>query len=292
MMNIIADLVKDKVVARDADVKWFGLSNTEFIVNGQKQPDEMQQRYKAKYGVSEGNGLYYGPVQMTGRGVFIDAIAVPRPMRPQRPGPKSVGATGPWSNDSIVWKQQELIRQQQLFVAKEDAKRAHIVEQQMQLVEQQQHFKAEQDEKHNQAINQQQQTLANQDQQFKSQGRWSPEQELAAQQKMQETIRKQHPFKPGIDLKTPIYGIIADLVNANVISDKSDLVEFNLTNSALMVNGKKQSEELHERLKLKYLEQPDYALKFGITEDPNFGLHFNTQNGSMGLGITDGPDTP
>ncbi|MBS1501856.1 MAG: M56 family metallopeptidase, partial [Bacteroidetes bacterium] len=39
--DLIADLVKDKIVKDAAAVKWFGLSSTEFIVNGQKQPDNV-----------------------------------------------------------------------------------------------------------------------------------------------------------------------------------------------------------------------------------------------------------
>ena len=263
--NLIADMVKDKIVPDAASVKWFGLSNTEFIVNGQKQPNEIQQRYKTKYGVYDGYGLYYGPVQMHGKGVFIDVTSDwrPQPQDPERPLKKYMGAVMPYSRDNIPWKQQQLIRQQQRFAADQAEKREK-------LIRQQQRFAADQDEKRQQIFQQQQALLAEQNAKF----------------------RQQPPFKPGIDLQTPISGIIADLVIANVISDKSDLVKFNLTNSALMVNEKKQPDELRDRLKAKYLEQPNYSLKFGIADNPNFGLHFNAQNGNMGLGITDGPDSP
>jgi hypothetical protein len=86
--------------------------------------------------------------------------------------------------------------------------------------------------------------------------------------------------------------ITEDLVNANVLKNKSDLVKFNLTNSALMVNGIKQPDDLHEKLKAKYLEKQDYKINSDIAAKPYFGLHFNAQNGAMGLGITDGPDSP
>src|SRR5476649_2895155 len=86
-LNVIADLVQDKAVADPASVKWFGLSNTEFLVNGQKQPGEMQQRYKAKYGIYQDYGLYYGPVQMHGIGVFIDADPSRPPLPPGSPRP-------------------------------------------------------------------------------------------------------------------------------------------------------------------------------------------------------------
>ncbi|HEX3385058.1 MAG TPA: M56 family metallopeptidase, partial [Mucilaginibacter sp.] len=72
MNEIIADLVARKVVTGADAVKWFALTDSEFIVDGEKQSDELQQRYKAQYGVHEGYGLYYGPVPMKGKGVFID----------------------------------------------------------------------------------------------------------------------------------------------------------------------------------------------------------------------------
>ena len=70
--GVIADLVKEKVVARADAVKWFGLSDNELIVNGTKQPEALHQKLKAAYGIRENYGLYYGPVEMKGTGVFID----------------------------------------------------------------------------------------------------------------------------------------------------------------------------------------------------------------------------
>ncbi len=271
-LNVIADLVTDKIVPDAASVKWFGLSNTEFIVNGQKQPGEMQQRYKAKYGIYEGNGLYYGPVQMHGVGVFIDATAtndrIQRlPRQPKAPrGPDYKGAIEPKYTDSVEWKNQQLMRQQQLFAADQARKR-------QKLIQQQQIFSAEQGTQREQIIAKQRLLLADQQKQFEGLQRWWTS-------------------KDSIDMQPVIASVISDLVNANVISDRSDLIKFNLTNSALLVNGKKQPDELHEKLKAKYLEQPNYPLKFGITDDPNFGLHFNSQNGAMGIGITNGPDSP
>jgi hypothetical protein len=264
--NIIADLVKAGVVTNAADVKWFGLSNSEFMVNGQKQSDEMQQRYKAKYGVSDGNGLYYGPVQMHGVGVFIDATPSnermqglpPQPKAPPRPNYK--GSIRPRDTDPAEWKNQQLIRQQQLFAADEAKKR-------QKLIRQQQAFATEQDEKRGQLLQQQQGLLKEQNERMKQ--RW---------------------LNHGIDLQPAISGVITDLVSANVISDKSQLSSFNLSNKALIVNGKKQAEDIHEKLKSKYLDQSAYPENGDfmdwdrIKNDPNFGLHFDT-NGNQGLGI-------
>jgi len=258
-LNVIADLVTDKVVPGAALVKWFGLSNTEFLVNGQKQSDEMQQRYKAKYGVYEGNGLYYGPVQMHGVGVFIDATASNERMQPlprQPKGPRKLNYKGPIKpryTDSVEWKNQQLIQQQKLFAADQNEKRQQLIKQQQQLIKQQ-HL-------------------------------------LVAKQYLQtqQELLKQQRTKFNIEVQPAINGVIADLVSANVISDKSDLIKFNLTNTALMVNGKKQPDELHEKLKAKYLEQQ--KLKFSIAADPNFGLHYDI-NGSMGIGISINKNDP
>ncbi|QIP13352.1 M48 family metalloprotease [Spirosoma aureum] len=70
--GIIATLVEEKVVTDPASVDWFGLSEEELIVNGKKQPDELHQRLKAHYDIKPRYGLYYGPVQMTGTGIFLD----------------------------------------------------------------------------------------------------------------------------------------------------------------------------------------------------------------------------
>jgi bla regulator protein blaR1 len=70
--NVIAELVKEKVIPEAATLDWFGLSDTELIVNGEKQPDALQQKLKAMVSVGPGNGLYFGNVKMTGQGVFLE----------------------------------------------------------------------------------------------------------------------------------------------------------------------------------------------------------------------------
>ncbi len=70
--GVINELLEARVVAKPNEVKWFGLSEEELVVNGEKQSAELQARLKSKYGIKPGNGLYYGPVKMTGTGVFLD----------------------------------------------------------------------------------------------------------------------------------------------------------------------------------------------------------------------------
>jgi bla regulator protein blaR1 len=70
--NFLKDLVIEKVVNDSAAVNWFGISDVELIVNGTKQPAALHQRLREKYGIKPRYGLYYGPVQMYGMGVFIE----------------------------------------------------------------------------------------------------------------------------------------------------------------------------------------------------------------------------
>jgi len=70
--TVIAALIKAQVVPDATTLDWFGLSDTELIVNGEKQSAALQQKLKALVSVGPSNGLYFGPVQMTGKGVFIE----------------------------------------------------------------------------------------------------------------------------------------------------------------------------------------------------------------------------
>jgi len=73
--NVIIDLVNANAAPDDASVKWFGLTETALIVNGQKQPDALHDQLMHRYSISKGNGLFYGPVKMNGTGVFVGDAA-------------------------------------------------------------------------------------------------------------------------------------------------------------------------------------------------------------------------
>lgn len=68
--NIIFDITGQRIVEKDS-IKWFGLTDKEFIINGAKQPESIHQKFKKKYPVKHDYGFYYGPVQMAGKGAFI-----------------------------------------------------------------------------------------------------------------------------------------------------------------------------------------------------------------------------
>jgi hypothetical protein len=69
--EVIEELVREKVVPGIADVESFGLSDTELIVNGKKQPEALQKRLMESYGIKPRYGLFYGP-NVTGKGVIMD----------------------------------------------------------------------------------------------------------------------------------------------------------------------------------------------------------------------------
>ncbi|TWI98841.1 beta-lactamase regulating signal transducer with metallopeptidase domain [Mucilaginibacter frigoritolerans] len=70
MKSIITDLINANVVKDKNSLSWFGLTETELIVNGVKQPEEIQKRLAEKYIRNPRFGFYYGPVQMYGMGYF------------------------------------------------------------------------------------------------------------------------------------------------------------------------------------------------------------------------------
>lgn len=221
--GVINDLVKEGIIKNAASVQWFGLSNTEFIVNGQNQPTELLEKLKKKYGVREDYGLYYGPVKMTGRGVFV-------------------GDSADRANAANRMKQ---TRAQRSPRAKE--------------------FGAAPQPK-----------VA-----------WPLDKELAMQQEYKKDRNYTKGFRPGVAVGSMIDGVITDLVSENILTDKSTLSSFYLTNSSLTVNGVKQPESIHNKLKDKYLKNTDYHFGQQILNDPNYGLHYDAVKGGMGLGITE-----
>jgi hypothetical protein len=72
MRNIIDDLVKEKIVTDKDHLEWFGLDNSQFVVNAKAVPDSLHAIFKARYLKPDGVGYYYGPVKVAGRGVFFE----------------------------------------------------------------------------------------------------------------------------------------------------------------------------------------------------------------------------
>jgi beta-lactamase regulating signal transducer with metallopeptidase domain len=84
-----------------------------------------------------------------------------------------------------------------------------------------------------------------------------------------------------------IFGeIVDDLIAEGVVKDKSAPVSFLLTNRKLEVNGQIQPESIHKRLKEKFISPSQYTQNSPeMVDDPDFGLHYDSQSGASGLGI-------
>jgi hypothetical protein len=70
--QIITALLREHVVGDAASIEWFGLDTSQFVVNGQKQPESLHHKFAEEFRIEEGHGLYYGPVKVTGTGSFFD----------------------------------------------------------------------------------------------------------------------------------------------------------------------------------------------------------------------------
>lgn len=70
--NIISDIINQHIVPGKDSIEWFGLTDKEFIINGVKQAEGTHQKFRKKYPIKPDYGFYFGPVQMTGKGAFIN----------------------------------------------------------------------------------------------------------------------------------------------------------------------------------------------------------------------------
>lgn len=70
--GVIQELVNAGVVANATEVESFGLSDTELMVNGKKQFDDLQRKLKVTYGIKPKYGLFYGPVHTRATGIILD----------------------------------------------------------------------------------------------------------------------------------------------------------------------------------------------------------------------------
>ena len=75
--NIINDLAKENIMV-NIDHSWFGLDDKQFVVDGKPITGEVYEKFKTKYLKNDGMGYYYGPVQVHGRGLFMDKESLGR----------------------------------------------------------------------------------------------------------------------------------------------------------------------------------------------------------------------
>ena len=74
--KIIRSIIKDletEGIMMDLKTAWFALDNDQFIVDGKKISEALHEKFRNKYIKSkDGWGYYYGPIQVRGRGIFMD----------------------------------------------------------------------------------------------------------------------------------------------------------------------------------------------------------------------------
>jgi hypothetical protein len=70
--GVLVELVKEGVVENTSAVEWFGINDVKMMVNGKEVSKAIHQKLKSTYAIVEGQGLFYGPSQMFGPGVYFD----------------------------------------------------------------------------------------------------------------------------------------------------------------------------------------------------------------------------
>lgn len=71
MRSILDDLAKASIPV-NGNSSWVALDDTHFIVDGRSLSSQLHEVFRAKYLKPGGMGWYLGPVQVTGRGIFLD----------------------------------------------------------------------------------------------------------------------------------------------------------------------------------------------------------------------------
>jgi ferric-dicitrate binding protein FerR (iron transport regulator) len=72
---IIDDLVWFRIVPNKDSLRWFGLDNAQFVVDGRKMSDSLHIEFRSKYIGPDGNGYFYGSpgeLKVHGRGYFYE----------------------------------------------------------------------------------------------------------------------------------------------------------------------------------------------------------------------------
>jgi hypothetical protein len=100
--------------------------------------------------------------------------------------------------------------------------------------------------------------------------------------RMERSMRPIHQANLDLFFADVLDGLIAE----GLLKDKTDPISFLLTNRKFVINGELQPEAIHEQLREKYI-----SAKLGaiyppeMAKDPDFGMHYDSKNGSYGIGI-------
>lgn len=69
--GIILELIQEQIVPNRDSIHMFMLSDKELILNQQKEPEDVFERYKKKYLTDPRYWIYYGDVRPAGEGIFL-----------------------------------------------------------------------------------------------------------------------------------------------------------------------------------------------------------------------------
>ena len=70
--GVLEELVNEGVVPVTSSVEWFGINDHKMMVNGKEVSEELHRKIKSRYGIEKNSGLFYGPSEMHGPGVYFD----------------------------------------------------------------------------------------------------------------------------------------------------------------------------------------------------------------------------
>ena len=72
MLDIINDLVKEKIIPGKDSLLWFALTSRQLVVDGKDIPGALHALFRSRYLRPDGHGYYYGPVKVYGPGVYME----------------------------------------------------------------------------------------------------------------------------------------------------------------------------------------------------------------------------
>jgi hypothetical protein len=72
MRSIVGEMIRDSIVKDRDSFTWFALDGGQFAVDGKAVPDSLRVKFQSEYIKADGWGYYFGPVQVKGKGIFLD----------------------------------------------------------------------------------------------------------------------------------------------------------------------------------------------------------------------------
>lgn len=116
-----------------------------------------------------------------------------------------------------------------------------------------------------QANKDREQAIKDKEQAMKDREQAGRDREQAEKDRQQAVLDREQAKKDRIQAEEDrklIQGLLADLVKENIVANEKEVFSLVLTEKELLVNGKKQSDELQARLKPRYLKSPNSILNY------------------------------